>query len=265
MRLVIKIDSAVSGNKETRQRFAASVAGLFHDGHLIVVIHGETLNDRHTQPGLSANQVSFAGGALESSVAAAMTRGGLLADAFSRIGLPSAALSCNDLGICQTRKSVDPARCNFAMEISSINPGWLDFFSNRGGIPIISNIVVGDLEECSFVNADHMAAVCAISWNADTMICFIRGPGITDGSGNAIRWLDVNRVDSLFKDLAGDPLSMSLLKSCKQAFTQGVRRVRILPVTEIDLLSLFFFSKIEHGTDLVLSTTIREEPEVLAG
>jgi hypothetical protein len=41
--------------------------------------------------------------------------------------------------------------------------------------------------------------------------------------------------------------------------------VRILPVTDIDLLSLFFFTKIEHGTDLVLSTTIRKEPEVLAG
>jgi acetylglutamate kinase len=265
VRLIIKIDSAVSGNKEMRQRFAASVAALFRDGHLIVVIHGETLNDLHTQPGLSSNQVSFAAGVVESSVAAAMIRGGLLADALSRIGLPSAALSCNGLGICQVRKSADPARRNFTMEISSINPGWLDFFSNRGGIPIISNIVVGELEECGFVNADHMAAVCAISWNADTMIYLIRGSGITDDSGNAIRWLDVNRVDSLFKELAGDTVSMSLLKSCKQAFTQGVHRVRILPVTDIDLLSLFFFTKIEHGTDLVLSTTIRKEPEVLAG
>jgi hypothetical protein len=46
------------------------------------------------------------------------------------------------------------------------------------------------------------------------------------------------------------------LKACKHALEHGVRRVRILPVSSIESLQLFYFSRIEHGTEVVKATEI---------
>jgi acetylglutamate kinase len=44
---------------------------------------------------------------------------------------------------------------------------------------------------------------------------------------------------------------MPKLEACTQALKSGVGRVRILPAAEVEVLPLFYFTKIECGTEVL--------------
>lgn len=138
------------------------------------------------------------------------------------------------------------------IEVSSVDSAWIQLICANGGVPVISNLVVESSEAFHLADPDQMAALCAIGWNADALVYVTESDGITDGSGTAIRWLDMDDIGSLEVLLDGSAI-VAVLRGCRQALQGGVRRTRILPVSGIDALPLFYFSRIESGTEIVMA------------
>ena len=67
------------------------------------------------------------------------------------------------------KKKTEGYDLGFVGEICSVDPRWLDAIWAEGGIPVISTLALGSDGEYYNVNADQMAAACAVACRADTL------------------------------------------------------------------------------------------------
>jgi acetylglutamate kinase len=112
-------------------------------------------------------------------------------------------------------------------------------------------VALGSDREYYNINADQMAAACAVACQANALIFLTDVPGVKGADGAVIHWLDVKQVPQMVKQavIAGGMLPK--LEACGQALKRGVGRVRILPATQADVLGQFYFSKVECGTEVI--------------
>ncbi|HEV3041468.1 MAG TPA: acetylglutamate kinase [Candidatus Angelobacter sp.] len=135
-------------------------------------------------------------------------------------------------------------------EISSVEPKWIDAIWQQGCIPVISSVALGNDGQYYNVNADQMAAACAVACHANALIFLTDVSGVKDADGLVIRWLNLDRASELTQQSVIFGGMLPKLEACKQALLQGVNRVRILPAAEVEALPQFYFSKIESGTEV---------------
>jgi hypothetical protein len=262
MRLILKVDSSVSSNSEYGRKLAESVTSLRRDGHHLAIVQGDDVEPWAEVPspeGIadpSNGSHNVANGSPKISVLAEIgLRGWLLAGCLTQAGVPSLGLCCNDGSICHLRKRYcDSSRTGFVLEAARVNPHWIDVICKNGAVPVISNAALGQLG--GLVDPDQMAAMCAIDWNADALIYITDSARVTDAAGAVIRWLEVERIKSLLSILPREAVPIALLNLCKEALEKGVKRVRILPVSCVELIQLFYFSRIEHGTEVVMAPEV---------
>jgi len=95
-----------------------------------------------------------------------------------------------------------------------------------------------------------MAAVCAADWKADALIYLTEEDGVPGAQGGILRWFDVESNNGLQAETLSHDMRARLQASAL-ALRHGVRRVKILPMSNVDSLSLFYFSPIEHGTEVI--------------
>jgi acetylglutamate kinase len=98
-----------------------------------------------------------------------------------------------------------------------------------------------------------MAAACAIACQASALIFLTDVAGVKGPDGSVIRWLNLNQVATLVETSVIQGGMLPKLEACKQALRKGVGRVRILPASEADELPAFYFSKLEHGTEVCVA------------
>jgi acetylglutamate kinase len=79
--------------------------------------------------------------------------------------------------------------------------------------------------------------MCAICWKADALIYLTEYGGAVDGAGSVIHWLDIEEIGLLPRVFLSNRGVVSILKHCRQALKQGVKRVRILPTSSLCLCS----------------------------
>ena len=60
-----------------------------------------------------------------------------------------------------------------------------------GAVPVISSIALGFDGEYYNINADEMAAACAIGTKADALVFLTDVPGVKGADGNVMRWLSL--------------------------------------------------------------------------
>jgi len=256
MRLVLKINRATAGNSETQRKLTNAVVRLLGDGHRLVIIAPEgpvhpEKGAQETAP-LHFNGNKYKNGAsmVDRNVVCQESR--FLAARLSHAGVPSMALSGTDAGICRLRKRChNSVKTAFAIEISSVDPRWIELICSNGGVPVLSNWVMDNSSEFHLADPDQMASACAIYWNADALIYLTDHQGITNASGTVIRWLDVAAHGH--HGSGNGAIADSVVEGCKHALQRGVRRTRILPAASLDSLPLFYFARIEEGTEVVLS------------
>ena len=66
-------------------------------------------------------------------------------------------------------------------------------------------------------------------------------------------WLDLKEIAGL---AAGSIIGGGMipkLEACGHALKRGVRRVRILPASQADVLPQFYFSKLDCGTEVIVA------------
>lgn len=259
MKIVIKIGGAAVEDKPTLQKCAHAVVQLAQDGHQVAVVHGGGGALTRTLK-LMGKQSEFIHGLrvtdAETRDVALMVLAGIvnksLVAAIVAAGLPAIGLCGGDGGVFRARKKHDSEHdLGFVGEISFSEPRWIKAIWAEGGIPVLSSVALGSDGEYYNVNADQMAAACAIACQADALIFLTDVPGVKQADGSVIPRLRTTDVAGLIEGAVISGGMMPKLEACLNALKRGVGRVRILPAARVEALPLFYFERIEYGTEVL--------------
>lgn len=239
-------------HREYGQRFAQAVADLIHDGHFLTVIHGQSRSAQHfttaqTNKVCNCNQHS----ACSDSTATLERENRALVALLVEAHVTGIGLHATDAGLVQLRRQTfgnNPAE--FTVEAARLHSRWLEIICSNKGVPVLSNLSFWLGGENYLIDPDHMAAVCAADWNADALIYLTEESGVPSGDGGILRWLDLGSNDSLKAAVLSNEMR-GCLDACAMALKRGIRRVRILPLCNVDCLSSFYFSSTCYGTEVI--------------
>ena len=261
MKLVVKISASVTNEVDRVANFLSAVANLSLDGHQIILLCGDRIGKIGKLPGLVHNntysgiqEISSPVLSCVTSFASVLCETQYLAAGLARLGVSAVTLCGSGVGIFRLRKASHCDRNECAIEPVQADPRWLQIICSNGGIPIISNLVRSAWGEYYFIDANQMAAICAIAWQANALVYVTRVDGVKETNGSVMRWLDLSKAELLETQsvISGDMLVK--LKICKEALERGVGRVRILPLTKVECLQSVFDSRTEYGTEVFIRT-----------
>src|SRR5580698_3361299 len=258
MKFVVKLGGAALEKPELLQSCAKAVANLAADGHQVAVVHcgGVQLTKLLTQMGKKSE---FVAGLritdAETRDAAIMVLGGRvnksLVAALDQCGQAAVGLTGGDGHVFRARKKVTKPDLGFVGEIAATDPKWLDAIWAMGAVPVISSIALGFDGEYYNINADEMAAACAVATKADALVFLTDVPGVKGADGNVMRWLSLKEIPALEKAAIVSGGMLPKLNACKHALTHGVTRVRILPAESATVLPNLLSSRVNDGTEVM--------------
>jgi acetylglutamate kinase len=258
MKVVVKIGGAALDDENTLRKCAHAVVELTNDGHQVAVVHGGGAALTRTLERLGKKS-EFVNGLrvtdAETRDAALMVLSGLvnkkLVAALGAAGKPAIGLSGGDGFSFRARKKLTgELDLGFVGEIVSAEPRWIEAIWGQGGIPVIASLAVGATGEYYNVNADQMAAACAIACQASALIFLTDVAGVKDADGSVIRWLSLEEMSALVERAVVHGGMLPKLEACRHALKKGVGRVRILPAAEAEALAHFYFAKSQMGTEV---------------
>jgi len=243
MKIVIKIGGVALEDEATLHKCARAIVEMAKDGHRVAVVHGGGTALTRTLK-LLGKQSDFINGLritdAETRDVALMVLAGMVnkkvVAAVVKAGLPAVGFCGGDGMTFRARKK---------------ETLWFEAIWNEGGVPVLSSLALGSDGEYYNVNADQMASACAIACKADTLIFLTDVPGVKDADGVVIPWLTIKQVPAL---IAGSIIGGGMLpklEACGNALKRGVGRVRILPAAQAEMLSQFYFQKLEYGTEVI--------------
>jgi acetylglutamate kinase len=168
-------------------------------------------------------------------------------------GQAAVGLSGGDGHVFRARKKKTTPDLGFVGEIAATDPRWLDAIWTMGAVPVISSIALGFDGEYYNINADEMAAACAISTKADALVFLTDVPGVKGADGSVMRWLTLAQIPNLEKQRVVSGGMLPKLNACREALTHGVKRVRILPAEAAALLPDLCSTRVNHGTEVMVA------------
>jgi acetylglutamate kinase len=261
LKLVVKIGGAAVDDKAMLQQCARAVAQLTSEGHQVAVVHGggAALTRMMKQLG---QESEFVNGLRVTDketrdMALMVLAGGVnkaLVAALSAIGQSAVGLCGGDGHAFRARKkTTDGVDLGFVGEISSADPRWLEAIWNCDAVPVISSLALGSDGEYYNVNADQMAAACAVACHANALVFLTDVQGVKGSDGAVIRWLRLKDIAEMERDAVVSGGMLPKLAACKEALRRGVGRVRILPASEASHLPDFYSARIECGTEVMVA------------
>lgn len=244
------------------RRFAHAIAQLKADGHRMTLVHGGSKYLQHTLnengPNRNGHGAVAAFGEDPLRLAAMLVIGKLNKELVASLGaanVPALGLCGSDAHMIRTRSSKDNANKTGAWaEVAAVDPAWLDIISRNGAVPVLAAVNIDSEQHHCALAADQTAGACAIAWDADALIFVTNAEIPRHPDGSLMRWIDSSSLRALGNSPAASCAMTSKLEFCKRALEHGVRRARILPASEPDSLASFYFSRIESGTEVVLTS-----------
>lgn len=260
MKYVIKLGGATLENPELLHQCAQAVVDLVRDGNQVALVHGGGVQLTRTLKQLGKVSEFVSGLRItdaETRDTALMVLGGRvnksLVAALGSHGQSAVGLSGGDGLVFRARKKRTAPDLGFVGEIVSSDPRWLDAIWKMGAVPVISSLALGFDGEYYNINADEMAAACAMCCDADTLVFLTDVPGVRDAQGEVMRWLTVDQIATLAKDAVISGGMLPKLNACREALLYGVRRVRILPAEAAAVLPDLCSSRVVHGTEVMVA------------
>src|ERR1700691_100702 len=260
MRYVVKLGGAALENPELLHECAQAIAELVKDGNQVAVVHGGGLQLTRTLKQLG-KQSEFISGLrvtdAETRDTALMVLGGgvnkALVASLGSHGQPAVGLSGGDGLVFRARKKQPAPDLGFVGEIAAADPRWLEAIWQMGAVPVISSIALGFDGEYYNINADEMAAACAGACKADALVFLTDVPGVLAADGSVMRWLSIDQIAVLTRDAVISGGMLPKLSACREALLNGVKRVRILPANNAELLPDLCSSRVNEGTEVMVA------------
>src|SRR6201996_8375323 len=207
MRYVVKLGGVTLENPELLHGCAQAIAELVKDGNQVAIVHGGGVQLTRTLKQLGKQSEFVAGLRItdaETRDAALMVLGGRvnkeLVAALGSHGQAAVGLSGGDGLIFRARKKRTTPDLGFVGEIVASDPRWLDAIWKMGAVPVISSLALGFDGEYYNINADEMAAACAVACKADTLVFLTDVPGVRGSNGEVMRWLSADQIARLTRD-----------------------------------------------------------------
>jgi acetylglutamate kinase len=261
VKIVIKVGGAALEDKATMHKCAHAIVELARDGHHIAVVHGGGTALSRTLK-LLGKTSDFINGLrvtdAETRDVALMVLAGIvnksLVAAIVAAGNPAIGLCGGDgMAFRARKKHTLGYDLGFVGEICSVEPRWLEAIWAEGGVPVLSSVALGSDGEYYNVNADEMAAACAVACHADSLIFLTDVPGVRNADGSVIHWLNTSDVAGMVEDSVVAGGMLPKLEACSQALKKGVGRVRIFPAAQAEILPQFYFAKLDCGTEVIVA------------
>jgi len=221
VRFVVKLGGVALEDKKVLHVCGKAIADLVADGNQVAVVHG----------------------------------GGVqLTRTLAQMGKQSEFISGLRVTDAETRDAalmVLAGRVN--KSLVATDPRWLEAIWTMGAVPVISSIALGFDGEYYNINADEMAAACAICTKADTLVFLTDVPGVKGADGNVMRWLTLAQIPALEQQQIVSGGMLPKLNACRDALTHGVKRVRILPAEAAWLLPDLCSTRVNDGTEVMVA------------
>lgn len=258
MKVVVKIGGSAVEDAALLARCARTIADLASDGHKLVLVHGGGAALTRTLSQLGKKSEFIDGLRVtdaETRDVALMVLAGQInkhvVAALAATGVQAIGLSGGDGLAFRARKKNGGVDLGYVGEISNADGRWIEAIWQNSGVPVLSSVALGGDGQYYNVNADQMAAACAIACQANALIFLTDVPGVRGADGAVIRWLNTNEIAGLVDSAVVNGGMLPKLEACRQALSRGVGRVRILPAAEVESVGQFFMRKLESGTEVM--------------
>ena len=143
-------------------------------------------------------------------------------------------LSGKDGGLLQARKRLhrtatgEMVDIGLVGEVETVNVEPIRLLEDRGFIPVIAPVGVGDRGETYNINADLVAGKVAEILKAEKLIVLTNTAGVLDKNGNLLTGLTAKRVDELFADGTIHGGMLPKIGSALDAVKNGVNACHII-------------------------------------
>ncbi|HXE76503.1 MAG TPA: acetylglutamate kinase [Candidatus Xenobia bacterium] len=259
MRLVLKLGGAALDDAALLARFAQTVAGLARRGHQVAVVHGGGRWLTRTLERLGKKSEFIDGlrvtDAETRDVALMVLAGHVnkkLVAALAGAGQAAVGLCGGDGLSFRARKR----RCNgrdlgFVGEVSTADARWMAALWAGGAVPVLASLALGADGEYYNINADQMAAACALACRAETLVFLTDVPGVWNAEREVIRRLSAAEISALAAGAVIRGGMLPKLDACRQALAGGVARVQIVPARSVKALLKLGGPRPRVGTEVV--------------
>jgi len=260
MKYVVKLGGAGLENPVLLEACTRAIADLVKDGNQVAVVHGGGIQLTRTLKALG-KQSEFVNGLRVTDaetrdvalmVFAGKVNKGLVA-AFGALGQPAVGLSGGDGLTFRARKKRMVHDLGFVGEIASSDPRLIEMLWQMNSIPVFCSMALGFDGEYYNINADEMAAACAMACRADALVFLTDVPGVKGATGEVLRWLSIDQIAEMAKNAIISGGMLPKLGACREALLNGVKRVRILPAEAASSLPDLCSSRVAHGTEVMVA------------
>jgi acetylglutamate kinase len=260
MKYVVKLGGAGLENPALLDGSMRAIADLVRDGNQVAVVHGGGAQLTAMLKALGIESEFINGLRVTTKetrdvalmVLAGRVNKGLVA-ALGALGQPAMGISGGDGLIFRARKKRTAPDLGFVGEIASSDPRWIEAIWQLSSVPVISSMALGFDGEYYNVNADEMAAACAIACNADALVFLTDVPGVKGATGEVLRWLSIDQIAEMAQSAVISGGMLPKLGACREALLNGVKRVRILPAEAAGSLPDLCSARITHGTEVMVA------------
>jgi acetylglutamate kinase len=260
MKYVVKLGGAGLETPALLEGCIRAIAELVRDGHQVAVVHGGGVQLTRMLKALGL-QSEFINGLrvtdAETRDVALMVLAGKvnksLVAGLGALGIPAVGLSGGDGLIFRARKKHTAPDLGYVGEIAASDPRLLDAIWQLNGVPVLSSMALGFDGEYYNVNADEMAAACAVACRADALVFLTDVPGVKGANGEVLRWLSIDQIAEMAKNAIISGGMLPKLSACREALLNGVKRVRILPAGAAGSLPDLCSSRVTFGTEVMVA------------
>ena len=271
MTIVIKYGGHAMVDDQLKEDFARDVTLLKFIGLNPVVVHGggPQINSVLRQMGI---QSTFVKGMRLTDTptmdVVEMVLGGKVNKAIvaqiNRQGGKAVGLSGKDGGLIEAKKLhivfqndentppeiIDPGHVG---EVTRINPDLINTLTQRGFIPIIAPVGVGESGETYNINADMVACRVAVALAAGRLIYLTDVDGVLDADGKLISSIDAVTIRQLSKAGIITGGMIPKINYALEALQQGVEKVPIINGKKRHALLLELFTDRGIGTEVTMA------------
>ena len=253
MKLLIKVGGTLVDDAARRASVSSEIAGLVAAGHRVAVVHGggrqltQFLNERGvesrfvdglrvTTPETIDAVVKVLAGSVNKQLVVAMQLAGVAAVGLSGVdgGLINAVPISDALGLVG--------------RVESAKAALLDLLTDAGYLPVVACLGSDATGAIYNINADQMAAACALAFAAECLVFLTDVPGVLDATGAVIPEMNLEQSAGLIQSGVARGGMHAKLEAAALAVRAGVARVIICAGDGSGILARVIPTKSDGGT-----------------